>query len=526
MSSPSSSLLSTSPQIVFKRPTFASGEFDLSDGLGLVDLFTKNKGIGLTYNDLIQLPNHIYFRAEDVNLRTRLTKSINLNTPLLSSPMDTVTGANMAIHMALFGGLGFVHYNQTAEEQAEEVRTVKRFENGFVVNPVTLGPNARVSDVDVIKAKYGFTGVPITEDGKMGSKLLGIVTNRDIDFKTDRNMLVSDIMTKDLVVAREGCSLEDANKVLRESKKGKLPIVNDRFELVALITRNDLNKNRDYPLASKDRNKQLRVGAAIGTRPQDRERAEHLVRAGADVIVIDSSQGDSIYQRDMIMHLKQNYKDLQVIGGNVVTKAQAKHLIEWGVDGVRVGMGAGSICTTQEVTAVGRGQATAVYNVASYAAQFDVPVIADGGLRSIGHIVKALSLGASTVMMGSMLAGTHESPGEYFYRDGVRLKKYRGMGSLEAMQKGAETRYFSETEVIKVAQGVTGSVKDKGSMKSYLPYIVQGMKHGFQDLGVTSIPELHDWSYSGKIRFEMRTPSAQQEGSVHGLYHYEKQMDV
>jgi len=497
---------------------------DLYDGFSASDIFVKNKGTGYTYNDLIMLPGHIYFGVDDVVLKTQVTKKISINAPIVSSPMDTVTESSMAIHLALLGGLGFIHYNMPIEKQVEEVQSVKRFENGFVTNPIVLKPDNRLSDIDEIKHKFGFTGVPITDTGKMGGKLLGIVSNRDIDFLKDRTLFLKDIMTpmSDLIVAQEGLTLEEANQTLRESKKGKLPIVNKNGEIVALITRSDLKKNKAYPIASKNKNKQLIVGAAVGTRESDKQRVEALAAAGVDVIVIDSSQGDSIYQRDMIQHIKRAHPEIEVVGGNVVTKLQAKHLIDWGVDGLKVGMGVGSICTTQEVTAVGRGQAASVYNVSSYASQFGIPVIADGGIKSIGDITKALSLGASTVMMGSMLAGTEEAPGEYFYRDGIRLKKYRGMGSLEAMKVGSDVRYFNEANMIKVAQGVSGNVKDKGSVKQFVPYLLQGVKHGFQDLGVKSMVELHEKVKQGVVRYELRTPASQAEGGVHSLYSYEK----
>ncbi|KAI9854155.1 MAG: hypothetical protein M1824_000574 [Vezdaea acicularis] len=515
-------------------------EYATRDGLDAKTLLNSAKNGGLTYNDFLVLPGYIGFPASDVVLDAPITKRIALKTPLVSSPMDTVTEHSMAIYMALLGGLGVIHHNCSAEDQAEMVRKVKRYENGFILDPVVLSPTTTVGEAKQLKEKWGFGGFPVTEEGTLRSKLVGMITSRDIQFHAMLDDPVTAVMSTELVTAPSGTTLTDANAVLSKSKKGKLPIVDEQGNLISLLSRSDLMKNLHYPLASKlPHSKQLICAAAIGTRDDDKIRLQKLVDAGLDIVVLDSSQGNSIFQAEMIKYIKDKYTGLDVIAGNVVTRDQAATLIAAGADGLRIGMGSGSACITQEVMAVGRPQAASVFNVTSFASRFGVPCIADGGIQNVGHIVKGLALGASTVMMGGLLAGTTESPGNYFVsREGQLVKAYRGMGSIDAMedkkagsgakntqQKNAGTaRYFSEGDRLLVAQGVSGSVLDRGSVTKFVPYLIAGLQHSLQDIGVKSLAELRNGVQEGLVRFELRTPSAQAEGNVHGLHSFDKKL--
>jgi len=482
------------------------------DGYSVNEIFDQHTGY--SYDDIILLPGFIDFGIDDINLETQLTRNIKIKFPFISSPMDTVTESKMAITMALMGGIGILHNNNTIEEQVMELKKVKMYNNGFIQNSITVSPYDTIQDIIDLRNIYNFSGYPVVEN----NKLVGIISGRDTKYVKEKETLVENVMTTDLIVGYEGCTLEEANNILLQSKKKRLPIIDKDNNLVSLISIKDIQNTDIYPNASKNsETKQLLVGAAVSTHPRDRKRIDELVKHGIDIIVIDSAQGNSKYQLETIEYIKQYNVD--IIGGNVVTIDQAKNLIDAGVDGLRVGMGIGSICTTQEVCGVGRSQATAVYKISNYAKH--IPIIADGGIRNTGQMIKALSLGASTVMMGSRLAGTDESPGDYIYDNNIRLKEYRGMGSIDAMKKRSGTRYMSTDKNIMVSQGVTGKVVAKGSVKDIIPILTKAIKHGFQDIGYMNILDLHYGLYNENIRFEIRSMQSQFDGSVHGLYSHE-----
>jgi len=489
-------------------------------------------GTSYTYDDVIFLPRHIHFGAHEVDLTSQVTRNISLRTPLVSSPMDTVTEAGMAVAMAEVGGMGVIHYNNTIEEQVAHVKRAKNHTPGFVVEPAVMKKDRTALDLIDMKERKGYGSVCVTDTGEVGGRLLGVVSSRDYDFVTDAMTTLDEIMTTDVVTITAGSAGPSSDvkaaalEKLKSHKFGKLPVVDAEGNLLALATRSMFKASRGAPATgapSVAPDGRLLVGAAVGTRPQDKDRVKALREEGhVDVVVLDSSQGDSTYQIEMVQHIKREHPGLDVICGNVVTSEQMMRLVSAGADGLRVGMGSGSICTTQEVCAVGRGQATAVYHTGRMGLSLGVPIIADGGIRSSGTIVKALALGANAVMCGSMFAGTDEAPGDFQTIDGVRVKRYRGMGSLEAQAKNSASRYYGESQKLIIAQGVSGTVKAKGSVKSIVLHTVQAIKHGFQDAGSQNIGEAHEALHSGAQRLEVRTGAAQVEGGVHDMHTYTK----
>jgi IMP dehydrogenase len=473
-----------------------------------------------TYKDLRLLPGYCDFAVSQLAVNSRITARIDMGIPIVSAAMDTVTEHKLAIALALEGGIGVIHRNNTIEEQVQEILMVKRFKNGFVQNPVTLSPEHSIDDVVHIKNNRGYSTIPITEEGEPHGKLLGLITKNDYSYKLHKGLTIKERMVtrEHLVTATWPLTLSAANGILLNSHKGALPIVDEQDRLLYMVTRTDIEKHESYPSSCVDNNKQLRVFAATGTKEEDRERIEELVKAGVDGIVLDGAHGHTLFNARMLSFIKENFSHLDVIPGNVVTAEATEHLIRCGADGIKVGMGAGSICITQVVTGVGRPQATAVHECAKVARRHGIPLIADGGISDEGDIAKALALGADSVMIGSLFAGTEESPGFYLYNNkGVRIKAYRGMGSLEAMRKGSADRYGLSSNAAMAAEGVEGAVADKGPLSNYVRHLVQCLKQSMQKIGGKTIGELQE-----KSSFVLVSAASQIEGGVHDLVTYEK----
>ena len=446
-------------------------------------------GEGITFDDVLLVPAFSEVIANDVDTRTRLTNKIQLNIPLMSASMDTVTEHRMAIAMARQGGIGIIHKNMSIEEQAEEVDKVKRSENGVITDPFSLSPEHTIQDADDLMAKYRISGVPITE----GTKLVGIITNRDLKFETDFSKKIKESMTSEgLVTAKEGITLEEAKKILAKARKEKLPIVDDEGNLKGLITIKDIEKQIKYPLSAKDEQGRLLCGAAVGITANCLERVEALVKSHVDVVVMDSAHGHSANVIRTVKMVKDAFPDLQVIAGNVATGEAARALIEAGVDAVKVGIGPGSICTTRIVAGIGVPQVSAVMDCYEVAKEYGIPIIADGGIKYSGDMTKAIAAGANVCMMGSIFAGCDESPGTFELYQGRKYKVYRGMGSIAAMENGSKDRYFQENAKKLVPEGVEGRVAYKGSVEDTVFQLMGGLRSGMGYCGTHTIEELKE----------------------------------
>jgi len=462
-----------------------------------------------TFEDLLLVPQHSTVLPKEVSIKTNLTKRVTLNTPLVSAAMDTVTEYKAAIAMAHLGGIGIIHKNMDVETQARQISKVKKSESGIIIDPIYIAPDKTVGDADMLMREYKISGVPVVDNDM---QLIGIITNRDMRFITDMSEKISDVMTKaPLVTAKRGITLDDAAKVLQEHKIEKLPIVDEENRLQGLVTIKDIEKREQFPNANKDEHGRLRVGAAIGVGQLDRARA--LVEAGVDVIVLDSAHGHSQGIIDTLKDIKANL-DVDVIAGNIASGAAAKDLIEAGADAVKVGIGPGSICTTRIVTGVGVPQISAIDEVAQVANPLGVPVIADGGIRFSGDVAKALAVGASSIMLGSALAGTYEAPGEMILFNGRQFKEYRGMGSIGAMTKGSTDRYFQEgTAADKlVPEGIEGRVPYRGKISSVVHQMVGGLRASMGYCGSKDIKTF--WE---KAEFVEITSAGLSESHVHDV---------
>ena len=453
-------------------------------------------GEGITFDDVLLVPAFSEVIANDVDTRTRLTNKIQLNIPLMSASMDTVTEHRMAIAMARQGGIGIIHKNMSIEEQAEEVDKVKRSENGVITDPFSLSPEHTIQDADDLMAKYRISGVPITE----GTKLVGIITNRDLKFETDFSKKIKESMTSEgLVTAKEGITLEEAKQILGKARKEKLPIVDDDFNLKGLITIKDIEKQIKYPNAAKDDQGRLLCGAGVGITADVLDRVQALVNAHVDVIVVDSAHGHSANVLRVVRMVKDKFPDLQVIAGNVATGAGAKALIEAGADCVKIGIGPGSICTTRVVAGIGVPQITAIMSAYEEAKKAGIPIIADGGIKYSGELTKAIAAGADVCMLGSMLAGCDESPGDFELYQGRKYKVYRGMGSLAAMENGSKDRYFQTNAKKLVPEGVEGRVAYKGTVEDTIFQMMGGLRSGMGYCGAKDIKTLQETGEFVKI---------------------------
>lgn len=477
-------------------------------------MFSPEIPEGLTFDDVLLLPGASDFMPKDAEVRTALTRTIELNVPLVSAAMDTVTEARTAIVMAQAGGIGIIHRNLSISAQAQEVEKVKKYESGMIADPVTISPEITIAQAREIMQRYQISGLPVTKDGK----LVGILTNRDLRFEKRLDRLVSEVMTKDrLITARPGVSLDEAKEMLHQHRIEKLLVVDERMQLKGLITVKDIEKTIQYPEACKDERGRLRVGAAVGTGEDREARVDALVRAGADVVVIDTAHGHTATVIETIQALKSAFPRLEVIAGNVATADGTDALIRAGADGIKVGMGPASICTTRVVSGVGVPQLTAIAESVKIASRSNIPVIADGGIRFSGDMVKALAVGAHSVMLGSLFAGTEESPGETILYQGRTYKLYRGMGSLEAMREreGSRNRYFQDDETNAgklVPEGIEGRVPYKGNLALIIDQMVGGLKAGMGYTGCRTLSELRT-----KSRFIRVTSAGLRENHVHDV---------
>ncbi|MGB6230846.1 MAG: IMP dehydrogenase [Litorimonas sp.] len=468
---------------------------------------------GLTFDDVLLQPKASDIIPAQARLQTRLTRGITMNVPLVSAAMDTVTEAPLAIAMAQVGGIGVIHRNLTVEEQAEEVRRVKRFEAGMVVNPVTISPDATRGELAELGNRYSFSGLPVTEkDGR----LVGIITNRDVRFADDPNQKVKDLMTTELVTAKEGVTQAEARALLHKHRIEKLLVVDDTYRCVGLITVKDMEKAENFPNACKDGSGSLRVAAASTVGDAGFERVEALIAAGVDAVVIDTAHGHSSAVGEQVSRIKQAYPDTQVIAGNIATKAAAQALIDAGADALKVGIGPGSICTTRIVAGVGVPQLTAIMDACKAARDADVPVIADGGIKYSGDMAKALAAGAEAAMIGSLLAGTEEAPGEVFLYQGRQYKAYRGMGSVGAMARGSADRYFQKevSDTMKlVPEGIEGRVAYKGPVGPILHQLLGGVRAAMGYTGSETIGDFH-----ANAEFVRITGAGLRESHVHDVH--------